>query len=190
MGLFLCIHHLPAGCWLILSLLTTYEWQTVSRTDGPNWERMGNNEGVMDRQMRTRRRWNPDVTSAIKERVTRSLVDPCENCCRNGTMRARRSSELHLLFDSGTTSSLIWKISHKSGNSEKETQARRWKINTVTKRLRVRHGRLFEQDWLTRWRPSCFLGTWRYPIGYVMPSSWTWESSRPSIHMAEITLPT
>jgi hypothetical protein len=62
-GLFLCIHHLPAGSWRILLLLTTYERQTVLRVDGPNWEHMGNNKGVMDRHKRTWRRWNPDVTS-------------------------------------------------------------------------------------------------------------------------------
>jgi hypothetical protein len=58
----------------------------------------------------------------IKEHVTRILVDPCENRCRNGTMRASRSSKLYLLFDSATTSSLIWKISHKSGKSEMKTR--------------------------------------------------------------------
>jgi hypothetical protein len=50
----------------------------------------------------------------IKEHVTQILVDACENRCRNGTMRASRSSELYLLFDSATTSSLNWKISHKA----------------------------------------------------------------------------
>jgi hypothetical protein len=82
-------------------------WETKKRGDGQAYE---NSKKVKP---------GCDI---IKEHVTRILVDPCENRCRNGTMRASRSSKLYLLFDSATTSSLIWKISHKSGKSEMKTR--------------------------------------------------------------------